>query len=54
MEELDYEAELREALALWQWELDRSVAEIEKLKMALNDDCSTLEAVSLNCVGVVT
>jgi len=45
MEELDYERELREALEMWQWELDRSLAEIEKLKMALNDDYSSLEAV---------
>lgn len=37
MEELDYERELREALEMWQWELDRSLAEIQKLQEVLND-----------------
>lgn len=35
--ELDYERELREALEMWQWELDRSLAEIQKLQEVLND-----------------
>lgn len=37
MEELDYERELREALEMWQWELDRSLAEIQKLQEVLNE-----------------
>lgn len=35
--ELDYERELREALEMWQWELDRSLEEIQKLQEVLND-----------------
>jgi len=36
MEELDYERELREAFEMLQWELDRSLDQIEQLKEVLN------------------